>query len=424
VTARRIPLVHRLLASVLAVSLTGFPVRVLAATELLDQGTAAQSVPVQPVPPPPAAPQAPVQQPAPQQPAYVQPAPQAPAPVQQPAPQQPAYVQPAPQAPAPVQQPAPQQPAYVQPAPQAPAPVQPPAYAQPPSQVQQPAPAQPTPQAPAPALPPAYAQPPPQQPAAAQPAPPQPPATQAPVYAQPPQVPAAPGAPGSSGTTQGIVPPGAVPVPQSAVPQTPRSQSDVEKEVGTAPPPAPPQPKGPPPRSLADDRLIRLEWRPEHAEGNYGYGPLVQVPVMGNDRRPLAGRSLYAALGRQDLAKEYERRAAAKRLMGVGAGLLLISGAVVALTAFGIHGCNPGDVHCYNDRDQQLRERFYWSGGLAAGGVVLGIASSSYSAHPVSRNELMSLIREHNRQVRAEAGVRVSPMVMPGGGGVSVGGSF
>jgi hypothetical protein len=213
-------------------------------------------------------------------------------------------------------------------------------------------------------------------------------------------------------------------VPQSAAPQTPRSQSDVEKELGTAPPPAAPQPKASPPRSAADDRLIRLEWRPEHLEGNYGYGPLVQVPVMGNDHRPLVGRSLYTALGRPDLAQEYERRRAAKRMMGVGAGLLLISGAVVALTAFGIHGCNPGDVHCYNDRDEQLRNRFYWSGGLALGGAVLGIASSSYSAHPISRNELMSLIREHNRQIRADAGLSISPMAMPGGGGVSVRGNF
>jgi len=400
VTAPRISLVHRVLASVLAVSLTGFPVRVLAATELLDQGTSAQSVPVQPVPPPPAAPQ---------QPAYVQPAPQAPAPVQQPAPQQPAYVQPAPQAPAPVQQPAPQQPAY----------------AQPPAQYQQPAAAQPAPQqAPPAAQAPVYALPPAQyqQPAAAQPAPQQaPPAAQAPVYAPPPQVPAAPGAPAPSGGTRGIVPPGAVPVPQSAVPQT-RSQSDVEKELGTAPAPAPPPLKAQ--RSPADDRLIRLEWRPEHLEGNYGYGPLMQVPVMGNDRRPLVGRSLYTALGRPDLAKEYERRQSAKRLMGVGAGLLLISGAVVALSAFGIHGCNPGDVHCQEDRDRQLKDRFYWSGGLALGGAVLGIASSSYSAHPVSRNELMSLIRDHNRQVRADAGLSIAPTALPGGAGVRVSGSF
>jgi hypothetical protein len=148
------------------------------------------------------------------------------------------------------------------------------------------------------------------------------------------------------------------------------------------------------------------------------------MPVMGSERRPLAGRSLYTALGRMDLAKEYERRLAAKRLMGVGSGLLLVSSAVVALSAFGIHGCNPGDVHCYDDRDRQLKDRFYWSGGLALGGAVMGIASSSYSAHPVSRNELMSLIREHNRQVRAEAGLHIAPMATPGGAGVSVGGSF
>jgi len=150
----------------------------------------------------------------------------------------------------------------------------------------------------------------------------------------------------------------------------------------------------------------------------------MQVPVMGNDRRPLVGRSLYTALGRPDLAKEYERRQSAKRLMGVGAGLLLISGAVVALSAFGIHSCNPGDVHCQEDRDRQLKDRFYWSGGLALGGAVLGIASSSYSAHPVSRNELMSLIREHNRQVRADAGLSIAPTALPGGAGVRVSGSF
>jgi hypothetical protein len=58
------------------------------------------------------------------------------------------------------------------------------------------------------------------------------------------------------------------------------------------------------------------------------------------------------------------------------------------------------------------------------GGAVLGIASSSYSPHPVSRDELMDLIRQHNDQIRSQPGVRFGAMALPGGGGLSLAGNF
>ncbi|HUM11103.1 MAG TPA: hypothetical protein VLT82_09170, partial [Myxococcaceae bacterium] len=221
------------------------------------------------------------------------------------------------------------------------------------------------------------------------------------------------------------LPPGAVPVPQSAAPAPAPTRSG-EADIGSAPPPPVPPGHASSVQKSApvDDRLIRLEWRPAHVEGSRGWGPMVQVPVMGPEKRPLKGRSLYTALDRNDLAEEYERRLAAKRIMGTGSALLLISGIAVGISAFAIHGCNPGDVKCWNDRDAQLRERFYWSGGLVLGGAVLGIASSAYSAHPVSRDELVGLIRQHNDQIRSQAGVRVGAMALPGGGGLSLAGAF
>jgi hypothetical protein len=184
------------------------------------------------------------------------------------------------------------------------------------------------------------------------------------------------------------------------------------------------KPSPSPQTAQVDDRLIRLEWRPQHVEGNRGWGPMVQVPVIGPDRRPLGGRALYTALGRNDLAEEYERRVAAKRIMGVGSALLLISGIAVGISAFTIHGCPQGDVHCWDDRDAQLKSRFYWSGGLVLGGAALGIASSAYSAHPVSRDELIGLIREHNAQIRSQPGVHFGATALPGGGALSLAGNF
>jgi len=222
------------------------------------------------------------------------------------------------------------------------------------------------------------------------------------------------------------LPPGAVPVPQAT---QPGPTVGGEADVGEAPPPPPPpakvkKAKPSPQTAQVDDRLIRLEWRPQHVEGNRGWGPMVQVPVIGPDRHPLGGRSLYLALGRNDLAEEFERRLAAKRIMGVGSALLLISGIAVGLSAFAIHGCASGDMKCWDDRDDQLRTRFYWSGGLVLGGAVLGIASSTYSPHPVSRDELMDLIRQHNAQIRNQPGVRFGAMALPGGGGLSLAGNF
>ena len=39
------------------------------------------------------------------------------------------------------------------------------------------------------------------------------------------------------------------------------------------------------------------------------------------------------------------------------------------------------------------------------GGAVLGVASSAYSAHPVSRDELIGLIREHDAEESATSPV-------------------
>ena len=211
------------------------------------------------------------------------------------------------------------------------------------------------------------------------------------------------------------LPPGAVPVPQSAAPSAPVRTG--ETDLGSAPPPAPPPARAPTAqRAPVPENLIRLEWLPAHVDGNRNWGPMVQVPVIGPERRPLRGPSLYGALGRPDLVEEYERRAAAKRLMGTGSALLLIAGLAVGISALFIPTCQPGQVQCWNNRDQTLQSRLYWSGGLVLGGAVLGIASSTYSANPVSRDELMSLIRAHNNQVLKKPGVQFGAMALPGGG--------
>ncbi|MGZ6034055.1 MAG: hypothetical protein ACXWLG_01355 [Myxococcaceae bacterium] len=382
-TACRTPIVHQAMASLLVAALGGYPVRALA-----DQGAPAQSVPVQSVPPPPSY--------APPPPQYAPPAQQAP-PVAQPQQQ---YAPPAQQAP-PYAQP-PQQ--YAPPAQQAPQ-----GYAPPPQQQYAP-PAQQAPQG--------YAQP--------------------PGYAPPAQAAPQPGAPAAAATGAAVgaaagaaavgdvpaaapkLPPGAVPVPQSAAPAPAKTG---EADIGSAPAPAPP-PATSQKSAPVNPQLIRLEWRPAYVDGNRGWGPMIQVPVIGPEKRPLQGPSLYSALGRPDLAEEYERRAAAKRLMGTGSVLLLVSGIAVGISALFIPTCQPGQVQCWNNRDAQLQSRLYWSGGLVLGGAVLGIASSSYSANPVSRDQLMGLIRQHNNQILGKPGVQVGAMALPGGGGLTLAGNF
>ena len=396
-TARRPPVIQQAVASLLVAALGGYPVRALA-----DQGVPVQSVPPPPgyAVPQPAAPQGYAQQPAPQQQYAPQPQPVPQGYAQQPPPQQPTYAPPPPAYAPPAAAGAAAGAAVAAPGAQGYAPA--PTYAPPGTQPQAPA-AQGYAPAPAPGAAPAAAG------AAA--------AMGAGAQAPAPTVQDVPAA-------SPRLPPGAVPVPQTAAPGR-----TGETDLGSAPPPPPPPgyaPQAPSAQKSApvDDRLIRLEWRPAHVEGSLGWGPMVQVPVMGPQKQPLQGRSLYTALGRNDLAEEYERRLAAKRIMGVGSALLLVSGIAVGVSAFAIHGCNPGDVKCWNDRDEQLKERFYWSGGLVLGGAVLGVASSAYSAHPVSRDELVSLIRQHNDQIRSQSGVRLGAMALPGGGGLSLAGNF
>jgi hypothetical protein len=172
-----------------------------------------------------------------------------------------------------------------------------------------------------------------------------------------------------------------------------------------------------------DDRLIRLEWRPAHVEGNRGWGPMVQVPVMGPEKRPLKGRSLYTALGRNDLAEEYERRLAAKRIMGVGSALLLISGIAVGISAFTIHGCNPGDVKCWDDRDAQLRERFYWSGAWCSAAPSSASPRTPTAPTRCRATSWSASSATTTTRSGASPGAR-GAMALPGGAGISLAGAF
>jgi hypothetical protein len=136
---------------------------------------------------------------------------------------------------------------------------------------------------------------------------------------------------------------------------------------------------------------------------------------QGRDRPPLADEALYRALERPDLLRRYERRQAARILLGVvGVGAVIggfwYLGAHACDSAFDVNG-NPCD------------DRRSFAIGIAvvlAGGGAL--AASIPTWRTASPEELRAAADEHNRQLRARLGL--APVALSGGGGAVVTGTF
>jgi hypothetical protein len=159
-------------------------------------------------------------------------------------------------------------------------------------------------------------------------------------------------------------------------------------------------------------------------------------PYQGKYKKPLVGADFYRAIGRDDLVKQYEDRAALKTGLLVGGGLALLAGTIAAAVigssqtttcspvapgSFTMPTCTgPGPV------DPALG--FLAVGGIVGGGIVM-ISGAAVDPDPVGTVGKRQLAEAYNRDLWQRLSsepsadgvdVHVVPHVEKDGGGVSL----
>jgi hypothetical protein len=159
-------------------------------------------------------------------------------------------------------------------------------------------------------------------------------------------------------------------------------------------------------------------------------------PYQGKYKKPLAGAAFYRALGRADLVKEYEDRAALKTGLLLGGGLVFLAGVIAAtvMASSQTTTCTPitpGSFTlptCTGPTPVDPAIGWLAVGGIVAGGVV-GIVGAGIDPDPVGTVGKRQLADAYNRDLwqklssepHADAvDVHVVPVLEKDGAGLGV----
>jgi hypothetical protein len=156
---------------------------------------------------------------------------------------------------------------------------------------------------------------------------------------------------------------------------------------------------------------------------------------------PLRGDEYYQYVGREDLAKEYRRRKAARTGLIVTGTLASATGLIVML-ALPLSGIAGGE-ECYKREDpmaidaceasndarqkKKVRQGLGIGGGLLGGGLVMAIIGGRINPHTSTAAEIQEMGDDYNRQLRNKLGVSnlaVNGSAHRRGGGVVLSGRF
>ncbi len=157
---------------------------------------------------------------------------------------------------------------------------------------------------------------------------------------------------------------------------------------------------------------------------------------------PLPDDEFYKYVGRDELAKEYRRRKAARQALITTGTLAALTG-VVVMIALPVSAV-AADDNCVSledpleadactsraDRQQKTKVRrgLGLGGGLLAGGIVMGVIGGKIRPHTSSASEVQEMGESYNKNLRKRLGVRevaVRGSADPrGGGGVVLSGRF
>jgi len=159
-------------------------------------------------------------------------------------------------------------------------------------------------------------------------------------------------------------------------------------------------------------------------------------PYQGKYKRPLAGVDFYRAIGRGDLVKQYEDRAALKTGLMVGGGLAVLAGLITASVVASSQvttypSIPPGSFEVPTcSASTAIDPAFGWvaMGSIVAGGIVF-ISGAGIDPDPVGTVGKRQLAETYNRELwqrlstepHADAvDVHVVPHLEKGGAGLSI----
>lgn len=156
---------------------------------------------------------------------------------------------------------------------------------------------------------------------------------------------------------------------------------------------------------------------------------------------PLPGDEYYSYVGRDDLAKEYRRRKAARQGLITVGSLAAVTGLVVmmALPIAAISeddGCISIEDPLESDactasadrrQKKKVRRGLGLGGGLLAGGIVMGVIGGKLRPHTSTATDVQEMGESYNKDLRKRLGVRevaVRGSADRRGGGVVLSGRF
>ncbi|MCY1058419.1 hypothetical protein [Nannocystis sp. SCPEA4] len=197
-----------------------------------------------------------------------------------------------------------------------------------------------------------------------------------------------------------------VPLPEPE-PPTEVSVPDATPEPADAAPKEPEEPE--------EVKQAREQAEKEYADKRLGgtWGALRR----GTPGTPIGPTEFYAALGRDDLARQIDQRK--KTRLGVGLGLGIAGGGLLAVgVTFLILNGTAAKYGPDFGPDDPLRagtDRVRYPLSMPVSGALLGVGAAMligmgvflgvYKAHPVGRREAPGLIDSHNRELRKKLGL-------------------
>lgn len=144
-------------------------------------------------------------------------------------------------------------------------------------------------------------------------------------------------------------------------------------------------------------------------------------PLQGKHKKRISPAEFFEAVDRPDLAATYRSRQAWKTGLSLGGSVLTLGGLAYLL------------VEILGDMDGGFDSTPLIIGGsVMTGGIVLGLVAGSMNPYPITNVEAKELADEHNKKLRRQLGldreakgkVRPGIAALPGGGGLTLSGSF
>lgn len=181
--------------------------------------------------------------------------------------------------------------------------------------------------------------------------------------------------------------------------------------------------------------------------GQYAGVRLRWVAYQGEIRKRLEGEAFYITIGRQDLARRYQRRRNGGLAAMIAGSAVMVGAATLFVMKSWVpfRNCQtePNFAQCNREQDQAEREaadyRMVSFIGLGVGAipVIVGAYYYSYRPHPISEGDAQELGRRYNIQLRRKYNlvtgvgrpprmrdVTVTPYAGGDGGGLAIVGRF